>query len=376
MTEEIPEVSGWTESSEDFVVGPDNFADLQVNSTPVKQFYYFRHQKGGRLIKQFVLDRKPKVDYLCQVTLIKKGDKFTPRLSLSVRDKKRKIEDFQGKETNLKASVSLTHCYDAFWKLVSFLQSLRDIEIPIETFSLISQDEGEIVSALRSRGVDSVATIIRQLSKSPGISLTHKDINALLKRREKLAEFKNAIAAHKADESWWQNFFENNKWIFGYGLNYQILRQEQAQASYGGSRLDGTGGERGDFLTSTMGDIRFTVLVEIKTPATLLLQGTKEIRNGAWSLSKALTDGISQLQANISIWDKRGSELPENRDRLEAKKIFTVQPKGILVTGVLGELKERSKKETFQRFRESVTGVDILTFDELYERAKYIVENE
>jgi len=378
FSKEILNILGWSQKSDDFIISKDNLSNLQINSTPaVEQFYYFFHQKDRRLIKQFVLDEKKQVDYICRVTLIKKGDKFTPRLTFSVRDKTKKIID--NKETtptNIKANVSLDDCYDNFWKLITFLQSLRDIELPKEKFSLVSKDEGEIVSALRGRGSDSVVNIIKQLSTSTDVLLTQKDINSLLKRREKLAEFKQSLTNHSSDESWWQDFFEDNKWIFGYGLNYEILRQQQPQPTYGGVKMDGTGGQRGDNLMSTTGDLNFTVLVEIKTPAILLLQGTQEIRNGAWSLSKNLTDALSQIQANIQTWEKQGSEQPENRDKLEKLSVFTVKPKGIIVIGSLSQLLDRNKRETFQRFRKSIHGIDIITYDELFARAKFIVENE
>jgi len=163
FSKEILNMLGWSQKSDDFIIGKDNFSNLQISSTPaVEQFYYFFHQKDRRLIKQFVLDEKKQVDYICRVTLIKKGDKFTPRLTFSVRDKTKKIIDNQETTpTNIKANVSLDDCYDNFWKLISFLQSLRDIELPKEKFSLVSQDEGEIVSALRGRGSDSVVNIIK-----------------------------------------------------------------------------------------------------------------------------------------------------------------------------------------------------------------------
>jgi hypothetical protein len=119
------------------------------------------------------------------------------------------------------------------------------------------------------------------------------------------------------------------------------------------------------------------VLVEIKTPKTSLIQGSTEIRNGAWSLSKNLTDALSQIEANIDTWAKQGSTQQDNRDRLEKDNIYTVQPKGILVIGSLNDVaSERSKRDTFQRFRKSIHGVDIITFDELYKRASFIVENK
>lgn len=374
----ILNILGWSEKNDDFIIGKDSFSDLQINSTPaVEQFYYFFHQKDRRLIKQFVLNEKKQVDYICRVTLIKKGDKFTPRLSFSVRDKTKKIiENTEVISTNIKANVSLDECHDNFWKLISFLKSLQDIELPKDKFSLMSQDEGEIVSALRSRGADSILNIGKQLLLSPDISLTQKDINSLLKRRERLADFKKALSEDSTDERWWQKFFEQNKWIFGYGLNYEILKQQQSQPNYGGTRIDGTGGQRGDNLMSTTEDLNFTVLVEIKTPATPLLQGTREIRNGAWSLSKNLTDALSQIQANIQTWEKHGSDQPDNKDELEKIAVFTVKPKGIIVIGLLGQLDDRHKHETFQRFRKSIHGIDTITFDELFERAKFIVEND
>jgi Domain of unknown function (DUF4263) len=203
----------------------------------------------------------------------------------------------------------LEKCYDELWQLISFMQSLRDVEVPSHAFSLVSQGEAEIVAALRGRDAQSIVNIIKQLSTSEGVKLSHDDINQLLRRREVLDGFARGLKTKPNAESDWQKFFEWNKWIFGYGLNYQILRQEQPQPHYGGTRVDGRGGQRGDYLASTEGDINFTVLVEIKTPGTPLLQGREEIRNGAWSLSKDLTDALSQLEANIDTWDKYGSAI-------------------------------------------------------------------
>lgn len=374
------ELVGWN-NSEDFVIDKDGFADLQINSAPaVDNFYYFYHSKQRRLITQFVLDDRPRVSYVCKVSLIKKGEKFTPRLSFSIRDKSEKILEqggaIEGNTYVLKANVSLEECHENFWKLISFLQSLRDVEIPQGAFSLMSQGEAEIVAALRSRDAGSVVSIIKQLSSTAGVKLSQEDVNQLLKRRDTLGRFEDALKTTPRTESEWQSFFEKNKWIFGYGLNYQVLKPEQVQPHYGGTRVDGTGGQKGDYLTSTTGDLDFTVLVEIKTPATPLLQGNVEIRNGAWSLSKDLTDALSQIEANVSTWDKQGSGQADNIDKFESRGVYTVQPKGIIVIGTLSQLDSRSKRETFQRFRKSVHGIDILTFDELHERAKYIVEHK
>lgn len=376
LTNEII-ASLWTREDEDFVIGKDSFSDLEINSSHIDHFYYFKDKKTDRLIKRFVLEKGKEVDRICEVALIKKGETFTPRLTFCVRDKKKKVvEEGEARQTNIKARVGLDSCHENLWKLLKYLESIKDIEIPKESFSLMSQSEAEITTALQGRDPASILNIIKQLSSTEGVKLSQEDINQLLKRREKLEIFERELTANNPDEKKWQNFFEKNKWIFGYGLNYEILRQEQTQPHYGGTRVEGKGGERGDYLTSTMGDINFTVLVEIKTPATPLLQGTKEVRNGAWSLSKELTDALVQIEANIATWDKDGSTQVDNMDRFEENDIYTVKPKGILVIGSLNQLDTRSKKETFQRFRKSIHGVDILTFDELYNRARFIVDTK
>ena len=371
-------VTRWAYKSEDFVVDVGDFGDLEIRHAENSEFWYFYLKSEKRLIKQFVLERGKNVDRSCCVTLINAGDKFTPRLNFSVRDNKKKIETAEVSSTNLKANVNLTHCHEQFWKLVNFLQSFAEIETPNERFSLLSQEDSQIIGALEQRDSASVVSIIKALSTVPGVDLTEQDINLLLRRREKLAEFEEALEEHASNEKWWQDFFENNKWIFGYGLNYVILREEQAQPSYGGACVDGKGGQRGDLLMSTMGDMNFTVLVEIKTPDTPLLRGKEEIRSGAWSLSHQLTDAFVQIQANVQTWEETSSD-KNNIDKLEKKGVYTVEPKGIIVIGRLNELKikdVRPRWETFQRFRRSIHGIDVITFDELLDRARFITRND
>jgi hypothetical protein len=364
----------------DFVVGQDKFENLEIRPALTKNLHHLYDKARSQAVRQFVLVEKPQVRYLCGVTLVKKDGRLTPRLELSVRDEaghtKSGDPGDQASSHGIKARVNLDECHEPFWALLSYLQSLRQIEVPKKKFSLVSEEEGEIVSAIRERGVPSLRSIITQLSETPGLTLSNEDINQLLRRREKLAEFEGALATH-GDEKWWQSFFEENKWIFGYGLNYQILRHEQSQPHFGGTTVSGRGGKKGDYLTSTVGDARFTVLVEIKTPVTPLLQGSDEIRSGAWSLSKQLADSLSQIQASVAEWAERGSRQPDNLDRFDAAGIYTIQPKGIVVIGSLSEVESvRSKRETFQRFRGSIHGVDVLTFDELHSRAKFIVEQK
>jgi len=192
-------------------------------------------------------------------------------------------------------------------------------------------------------------------------------------RKRALEEFLSNLKL-KRGEDWWQDFFEKNTWIFGYGLKYQILKSIQSQPRYGGINVAGKGLEKGDFLQRTEAEIKFTVLVEIKRPDSLLL-GSKPYRNGAWQLSEDLTGGVSQIQANCRRWELEGSQSEQNREELLQKKTYTVQPRGILVVGVTSQLNDINKRNTFELFRRNVVNPEILTFDELYERARFIVEH-
>jgi len=359
----------------DFEIGTDRFEDLVVNPTGSEGFHYFYDKRRRSLIKRFLLGESAqrKIKVFCEVTLIQKGDRFTPRLIFSRRTPDDEIAK-EGASTGsgIKGRVDVSDYHENFWKLINWIGTCKNVEVPGESFSLVKANDAALIEEARDRDPATKAAIVKALAGE--VSFSQNEINQMLDRKGKLEEFGRGLTDHADDEGWWQKFLNENKWIFGYGLNYQILNIAQAQPNYGGTRADGRGGQRGDYLGATQGDLSFTRLVEIKTPATALVQGSGEIRSGAWSLGKEMLDGLAQLQANCDTWEKDGSRTDENRDRFDAAGVHTVEPKGILVVGSLDQLKEpRSKYQTFQRFREGLHGVEILTFDELHKRASFIV---
>lgn len=191
-------------------------------------------------------------------------------------------------------------------------------------------------------------------------------------RYKTLNAFKEMLANSELNESDWQTFFEMNFWIFGYGLRYQVLNLLQSQPYYGGTNVTGSGGERGDFLTNTAAEVKYTCLVEIKKPSTEILL-SKNYRNGAYSISAELSGAISQVQVNCATWENEGSRTMHNIEKLSS--INTISPKGIVVIGMTNQLTSFDMKNTFERFRNELHNPEIITFDELFERAKFIVGN-
>jgi hypothetical protein len=217
------------------------------------------------------------------------------------------------------------------------------------------------------------------IDKNPDLATKLSHSRIYHNRLEALKEFEESIIDDSKDENYWQNFFTLNDWIFGYGLNYQFLSIESDQPNYGGEKYTGKGKQKGDYLMKTIAEnVKFTVLVEIKKPFSNLLAKTSrkgeniQYRNGAWLLGSEVLGGVAQVQTNCKSWQKRAEEF-ENRELIN-NGIYTVMPKGILLIGNSKEFNNNIEQlTTFELFRKGLYNVEILTYDELLERARFIL---
>lgn len=206
----------------------------------------------------------------------------------------------------------------------------------------------------------------------PGLIETIARAKTYESRLNAVREFEAHLAAHNWSEGEWEGFFRSNKWIFGHGLDYRFLGEVQGQPHYGGVTVTGSGGQRGDFLMATAAVARFTVLVEIKKPDSELV--TKNTyRNGVHELGKELTGGVSQLQSYCRRWVLEGSRQETNVEMLMAENITTAEPKGFLIIGQTAQLDDTAKKLTFELFRRNLHNPEVITYDELLARARFVV---
>jgi hypothetical protein len=119
------------------------------------------------------------------------------------------------------------------------------------------------------------------------------------------------------------------------------------------------------------------VLIEIKKASTQLLR-KNSYRSGCWTVSSEVSDAVSQIQK--TVFDFTSNQTPKVETRtpdgyMTGNEIFRVHPKSFLVIGNLEEMKNSDERFIcFQLFRSSLTTPEILTYDELYERAKCIVD--
>ncbi len=122
-------------------------------------------------------------------------------------------------------------------------------------------------------------------------------------------------------------------------------------------------------------------MVELKKSDTPLFDNIKN-RANSWCLSEDLILGVSQILEQKASWQVFSETNVSNNfnDKGQLIKQRAFDPKSILVIGntkqFSGDDKEQQiKQKTFELFRRDSRNIEIITYDELYERAKFIVEH-
>jgi hypothetical protein len=218
------------------------------------------------------------------------------------------------------------------------------------------------------------AALVRDLAANPAL---HEDIYAVAAKRTALAEFEINLS-REVSEAEWQRFFEVNAWIFGLGLNYVFLNKagRKLESQTTGSAFD-RAGKRADGLMVTNAEVSQYVLLEIKKANTHLLR-ENTYRSGVWGVSEELSNAVTQIQKTVFEFTRnRFRDYSKDDDGNDTGKIvYAVEPRSYLIIGNLGQLLSNDDKVAcFELFRRNLRAPEILTFDELYQRARFIVEN-
>jgi hypothetical protein len=224
--------------------------------------------------------------------------------------------------------------------------------------------------------------------------ITKQDVVAVGYRKRQLETFERLLTdlnyfdevksrKNCASEAVWQQYFEKNPWIFGYGLSYIALSgltdKKLEQVVHGHSVS--SHGKRVDALLRTRGVISSLCFVEIKTHTTALLQ-QQPYRSGCWAASDELVGGIAQVQGSVALaTDSIRSKLTidDELGNPTGEETFNYLPRSFLVIGSLSEFLgdhgvNQERYRSFELFRRNTANPEVVTFDELYERARFIVQ--
>lgn len=254
--------------------------------------------------------------------------------------------------------VSIISCLD--------LTDARKAKLSLENIHI-----GDLVSLLNStKG----PALIRELAETPSL---HHDIYAVATKRKALTEFEQLLAAGISEPEW-QAYFERNPWIFGHGLNYVFLDKvgPKLETRTTGHAFDRRG-KTADGLMRTRAEVSQYVLVEIKKASTSLLR-EDSYRAGCWAVSHELSAAVTQTQKTAFEFRRNRFHdvLKDARGNDTGEHAYAVEPRCYLVFGNMTELRGNDDKiACFELFRRNTRSPEILTFDELYHRARCIVEN-
>ena len=171
--------------------------------------------------------------------------------------------------------------------------------------------------------------------------------------------------AENKDEEFWQSLFARHSFVLSQLFAYPVVLIK-GKAYVGGKDLSNSGGNIVDFLYKTQSS-GAAVLIEIKTPQTQLLGA--EYRQGVFPASTDLSGAISQVLEYSESLSTEYHSLKRADDCLSAARPYCVVILGNASKQLVGDAKRRS----FERFRERLVGVRVLTFDEVFQRIEELV---
>jgi hypothetical protein len=378
-----------------FDVSTDDFTVLEIREAN-EHFSYFYDAVRRTLIKQFLLEEKAQVALLCEVKLVAKEGRFSPRVRLLKVDKAKAsvptTEEVVTASLALRASVDTSGGHDNFMKLMSFVLSLKEVDAGTGAFQMAPASDAEIVRLLKTRNRDELMPLVSTLLNS---SLSESEINLISDRKSKIAYFERLLTdstfftqertrTGKTPEALWQAFFEDATWIFGYGLSlvgHDALGSKLEQITTGANLWSGAG-KRSDAVMRSRAVISTLLFCEIKRHDTPLLEKKAYRPPDVYVPSHELVGGVAQLQKTVRKAYRGFMNQVEKHTADDGSPIgldfSTSRARQVLLVGNLAEFRSGAgingeQMESFELFRKANIDIDVITFDELLARAKFIV---
>ncbi|MBK9929194.1 MAG: DUF4263 domain-containing protein [Saprospiraceae bacterium] len=101
---------------------------------------------------------------------------------------------------------------------------------------------------------------------------------------------------------------------------------------------------------------------------------SEELAGGVSQIHKTIQKSLKNISTALSIYDESGFN--------QKYPIYLYRPKSFLIIGALREFKKMNdeiheeKFSSFELFPRSISDIEIITFDELYERANAIINKK
>lgn len=163
---------------------------------------------------------------------------------------------------------------------------------------------------------------------------------------------------NNSEEFWQTTVFKENQWVLAqiFACPCTIFSDK---AYVGGKGVDNSGGNLCDFIYQNRLS-QNVALIEIKTPCTEIIGNSYR---GTYSFSHELSGAVNQVLNYRDNLTKSYYTLCHQ----SASQFDVLSPKCVVIIGKLASMNS-TQIAAFESFRNSLSGVQILTFDELYQR--------
>ena len=254
-----------------------------------------------------------------------------------------------------------------FWKLVAVLSKCSNVDTTdFQRHSIV--ESGSFISINNKNAREAIEQLLshnylENLTKSEPDLVTSLGQAALYQQRaQALDKYRQLLLDRCEDETGvWQPFFEKNPWIFGLGLDYRFLSKMKRELKTDLGDENNSGQSFSDFGLGPLTD--YSVLVEMKTPLAQIFMSTAGDSN-TWKVSEKLANSLVQVLSQKTSWVAN------------QKNSFPVDPKCLLIYGASSQIDNKTKRMTFEMFRRDSRNVEVVTYDELFKRAYYILHGK
>jgi hypothetical protein len=229
---------------------------------------------------------------------------------------------------------------------------------PNRALPLSTADRTAIVTAAKSA--------IRPLSRRGPKGLLELSREIEIVTLDALIERLRDMLGKKLKEGVWQEFFLDNSFVLRLAFSLPVMLFGD-QVSVGGWKFSGAGGKISDFAARAAASGNLS-LIEIKTPDTTLLE-TTPYRGDLYAPARELTGAVNQVLDQRYQLQKSISLLKD------ASGIWDIESYAIQGLVVAGRVPEgRAQQKSLELFRNGLTDVSIITFDELLGKLEHLAE--
>lgn len=352
---------------------------------------------SNTVYNSFVLSKNSQSKIICEIGFFKSSEtgNYIPRPTFKRISLKGDIKTTNSSDKVI-INLSQSEAASKFWQLIGFLSSYKelvDVEefkrkfkvVPKESFILEFKDKSELQKIEDLKELVGLSKLSYDQLKELTFENRKKNLRAflyLLKNTKNLRDkYREKFKIAPGEENIWHHFLKNNDWIIGLNTDLKFISELLDEQKIGNANSKGSESPVVDLL----GISEFTTLIELKHSSTDIFKKTKsKARANTWDFTSDFIEAISQCLGQKEEIEKAYNTkvfLKEDKSRLEKDKIESIDPKSVLIIGnkkrefPTNDMNNDNilKNNTLERFRRNNRNIDIISFDELFERAYHIV---